>query len=64
MTELMEYVGKMYHTVMNKNVALEYSRTQIAVLHKELDQNRVRSEDDRKSLTGTPRLPRFLYRVY
>ncbi|KAF9293204.1 hypothetical protein BGZ88_005666 [Linnemannia elongata] len=52
MTELMEYVGKMYHTVMNKDVALEYSRTQIAVLHKELDQNRVRSEDDRKSLTA------------
>ncbi|KAF9132236.1 hypothetical protein BGX30_012725 [Mortierella sp. GBA39] len=52
MTELMEYVDRMYHTVMNKDVALEYSRTQISVLRKELDQNRVRSEDDRKSLTA------------
>ncbi|KAF9550555.1 hypothetical protein EC957_000229 [Mortierella hygrophila] len=52
MAELMEYVDRMYHTVMNKDVALEYSRTQISVLRKELDQNRVRSEDDRKSLTA------------
>ncbi|KAF9154020.1 hypothetical protein BG015_002106 [Linnemannia schmuckeri] len=52
MSELMEYVDRMYHTVMNKDVALEYSRTQISVLHKELDQNRVRSEDDRKTLTA------------
>lgn len=53
MAELMEYVDRMYHTVMNKDVALEYSRTQISVLHKELEQNRVRSEDDRKALIGT-----------
>lgn len=53
MAELMEYVDRMYHTVTNKDVALEYSRTQISVLRKELDQNRVRSEGDRKSLTGT-----------
>ncbi|KAF8942392.1 hypothetical protein BGZ47_006529 [Haplosporangium gracile] len=50
--ELMEYVDRMYRTVMNKDVALEYSRTQISVLHKELDQNRVHSEDNRKSLTA------------
>lgn len=53
MAELKEYVDSMYHTAMNKDVALEYCRTQISVLHKELDQNRSRSEDDRKTLIGT-----------
>ncbi|KAG0279975.1 hypothetical protein BGZ95_011719 [Linnemannia exigua] len=52
MTELTEYIDRMYHTVMNKDVALEYSHTQISVLHKELDQTRMRSEDDRKALTA------------
>ncbi|KAF9910724.1 hypothetical protein EC991_005709 [Linnemannia zychae] len=52
MAELKEYIDRMYHTVTNKDVALEYSRTQISVLHKELDQNRVRSEDERKALTA------------
>jgi hypothetical protein len=53
MAELMDYVDRMYHTVMNKDVALEYCKMQISVLQKELDQSRVRSEDDRKSLIGT-----------
>ncbi|KAF9127380.1 hypothetical protein BGW39_005917 [Mortierella sp. 14UC] len=52
MAELTEYVDMMYHTIMNKGVALEYSRTQISALHKELDQNRVQGEEDRKALTA------------
>ncbi|KAF9934208.1 hypothetical protein FBU30_002901 [Linnemannia zychae] len=49
--ELVDYIEKLYNTTMSKEVALEYLRTQVSVLHKELDQNRSQSESDKKSLT-------------
>ncbi|KAF9104944.1 hypothetical protein BGX27_009875 [Mortierella sp. AM989] len=49
MSELTEYIDRLYHTVLNKDVALEYSKKQASVLQKELEQTRSRVDDDKKS---------------
>ncbi|KAF9357892.1 hypothetical protein BGX26_002894 [Mortierella sp. AD094] len=49
-SELTEYIERLYHTVLNKDVALEYSKKQTSVLQKELDQTRSRIDEDKKAL--------------
>ncbi|KAI8604882.1 hypothetical protein EDD21DRAFT_365085 [Dissophora ornata] len=48
--ELIEYIERLYFTALNKDVALDYSKRQVSVIQKELQQTRSRLDDDKKAL--------------
>ena len=52
MEELIEYIERLYLTVLNKDVALEYTKKQVSVIQKELRQTFSRVDDDKKALVG------------
>ncbi|KAI9238349.1 MAG: hypothetical protein BYD32DRAFT_460757 [Podila humilis] len=50
--ELTEYIDKLYHTILNQNVALEHANKQVSALQKELDQTRYCADEDKKGLVA------------
>ncbi|KAF9315932.1 hypothetical protein BG003_002524 [Podila horticola] len=50
--ELIEYIDKLYYTVLNQNEAFEHANKQVTALQNELDQTRSRADEDRKGLVA------------
>ena len=50
--EMAIYADRLYFTVLNKDVAMDYSKKQISVLQKDLDQARAQAEESKKALIG------------
>ncbi|KAI1295892.1 hypothetical protein EDD11_007700 [Mortierella claussenii] len=48
--ELMEFIDRLYQTILSKDVALERSKKQVSNLQKELEHVRSRADDDKKAL--------------
>ncbi|KAG0349648.1 hypothetical protein BG005_010848 [Podila minutissima] len=48
--DLVDYIDKLYHTVLNESVALDHANKQVSALQKELHQTKSHAEENRKGL--------------